>query len=271
MKIKTLMTTVLIASSAVGVNAQQLKSGIDVANLDQTVNPGTDFYQYACGGWMKSNPLPAAYSRFGSFDRLQEDNNKRINSILKELQNAKKGAYKEGSVEQKLADFYKLAMDQKRRNKEDLSPVMPLVKELEDATTMDDLFAIHKRMLAYGNQQFFRFGYGADEKDSKHNILNVMQGGITLGQKEYYLDNDSITTSIRDAYRSHIYRMFRMFGFDELAAKQKMENIMKVETQLAKVSKSRTELRDGEANSHKMSISEFQSRSVSCNNWMPLV
>ena len=260
MKIKTLMTTMLIASYTIGVSPQQLKSGIDVANMNQTVNPGMDFYQYACGGWMKNNPLPAAYSRFGSFDRLQEDNNKRINSILKELQNAKKGTYKEGSTEQKLADFYKLAMDQKRRNKEDLSPVMPLIKELEDATTMDDLFAIHKRMLAYGNQQFFRFGYGADEKDSKNNILNVMQGGITLGQKEYYLDNDSITTGIRDAYRSHIYRMFRMFGFDELAAKQKMENIMKVETQLARVSKSRTEMRDVEANYNKMSIADFQSR-----------
>ena len=85
-----MMSIMLIASATMGVEAQQLKSGIDVTNLNQTVKPGDDFYQYACGGWMKKNPLPAAYSRFGSFDQLQEDNNKRINKILKDLTTGKK-------------------------------------------------------------------------------------------------------------------------------------------------------------------------------------
>ena len=130
MKIRTFMSMMLIASATVGVEAQQLKSGIDITNLNQTVKPGEDFYQYACGGWMKKNPLPAAYSRFGSFDQLQEDNNKRINSILKDLSSGKKKLQK-GTVEQKLGDFYKLAMDQKRRNREGISAVQPILKELE--------------------------------------------------------------------------------------------------------------------------------------------
>ena len=252
-----MMSIMLIASATMGVEAQQLKSGIDITNLNQTVKPGNDFYQYACGGWMKKNPLPAAYSRFGSFDQLQEDNNKRINTILKDLTSGKK-KYQKGSVEQKLGDFYKLAMDQKRRNREGVAPVLPYLKELEQAATKDDLFAVQQRLLQYGDQEFMRFGFGADEKDSKNNILNVSQGGIALGQKEYYLDTDSITTSIRDAYRSHIYRMFRLFGYDEMRAKEKMDQVMRVETALAKVSKSRTELRDVEANYNKMTMQEFQ-------------
>jgi len=124
---------------------------------------------------MKKNPLPAAYSRFGSFDQLQEDNSKRINTILTELQ---KGKYETGTTEQKLSDLYKLALDMKRRNKEGLAPVKPLLKQLAQASTNDDLFEIQKYLLKYGDQQFMRAGFGADEKNSTQNILNVNQGGI---------------------------------------------------------------------------------------------
>jgi len=232
----------------------QLQSGLDVTNFNQQVRPGDDFYEFACGGWMKKNPLPAAYSRFGSFDQLQEDNSKRINTILTELQ---KGKYETGTTEQKLSDLYKLALDMKRRNKEGLAPVKPLLKQLAQASTNDDLFEIQKYLLKYGDQQFMRAGFGADEKNSTQNILNVNQGGITLGQKEYYLDNDAATKQIRDAYKAHIVRMFQMYGFNEEIAKKKMESIMSIETALARVSKSRTELRDVEANYNKMTLKDF--------------
>ena len=235
----------------------QLRSGINMADMDTSVRPADDFYEYACGGWMKANPLPAAYSRYGSFDRLGEDNNKRINGILKELQ---ENSYAEGTVEQKLSDLYKLAMDSARREQEGLAPVMPLLKRLEAAKTKDKLFAIQLEMMPYGESEFFYAGMGADEKNATENILNIYQSGLTLREREYYLENDEATVKIREAYKQHIVRMFQLFGFSKGVATKKMKNIMKVETALAKVSKSRTELRDPEANYNKMTLQDFNTR-----------
>ena len=247
-----------MASVSMMMMAQSdLGSGLNQADFNKNVRPGDDFYEYACGGWMKNNPLPGAYSRYGSFDRLQEENDKRINGILKELQS---NTYKKGTVEQKLSDLYKLAMDSTRRNKEGVAPLMPLIKKLEAAKTNKQLLEIQLSQAPYGEQEFF-FGYfGADEKNAGHNILNLYQGGLTLGQKEYYLENDKATADIREAFKKHVVKMFQLFGFSKSAATKKMQNIMKVETALAKVSKSQTELRDVEANYNKMTLKEFESR-----------
>ena len=235
----------------------QLKSGINLNDLDKSVRPADDFYEYACGGWMKANPLPAAYSRYGSFDRLAEDNNKRINGILKELQ---ENTYSAGTVEQKLSDLYKLAMDSARREKEGLAPVMPLIKRLEAAKKKEQLFAIQLEMMPYGESELFGSYIGADEMDAMKNILTVRQGGLTLGQKDYYLENDEATVKIREAFKKHIVRMFQLFGFSKSAAEKKMKNVMKVEMVLAKASKSRTELRDPIANYNRMTLSDFQAK-----------
>ena len=234
-----------------------LRSGLDVTDFNKTVRPGDDFYEYACGGWMKKNPLPAAYSRYGSFDRLQEDNDKRVNGILKELL---ENSYEKGTLEQKLSDLYKLAMDSVRRNQEGVAPLMSLIKRLEAAKTNDQLLAIQLEQAPYGEEEFFFCGFGADEKNATQNILNVYQGGLSMGQKEYYLDNDKATADIREAFKKHVVKMFQLFGFSKGAATKKMQNIMKVETALAKVSKSRTELRDPEANYNKMTLQEFEAK-----------
>ena len=132
MKIKAMLPMMMIASVPL-VSMAQGQAGIRETNLDKSVRPADDFYQFATGGWQKNNPLPAAFSRFGSFDQLQEDNNKRINTILTELLKKKT---KQGTIEQKLGDFYKLAMDSVRRNKEGVSPLMPLINEMEGAKTL---------------------------------------------------------------------------------------------------------------------------------------
>ena len=249
-KVFVMMALAMMTASA----SAQLKSGINLNDLDKSVRPADDFYEYACGGWMKANPLPAAYSRYGSFDRLGEDNNKRINGILKELQ---ENSYPAGTVEQKLSDLYKLAMDSARREKDGLAPVMPLIQRMEAAKTKEQLFAIQLEMMPYGDAELFVAYIGADEKNATQNILNFMQGGLTLGQKDYYVENDEATVKIREAYKKHIVRMFQLYGFKKGVAEKKMKNILKVETALAKASKSRTEMRDPIANYNKMALKEL--------------
>ena len=258
MGIKKVFMMMIVSSMSMMAMAQEpLKSGIDLSDLNQKVQPGEDFYEYACGGWMKKNPLPAAYSRFGSFDRLAEDNNKRINGILKELL---ENTYPEGTVEQQLSDLYKLAMDSVRREKEGIAPAMPIIQKMEAAKTKEQLFAIQLELMPYGNMEFFHLYFGADDKNASQNILSINQGGLTLGQKDYYLENDEATIKIREAYKAHIVRMFQLFGFKKSVAEKKMKNIMKVETALAKVSKSRTELRDPIANYNKMTFADFDAK-----------
>lgn len=251
---KQIIPIMLIASAPLTGMAQN-KSGIVVDNLDKTANPTEDFYKFATGGWQKNNPLPAAYSRFGSFDQLQEDNNKRINAILSELL---KKNYKAGTTEYKLSEFYKQAMDSVRRNEEGVRPVMPILNEMEAAKTLADLRKVQLNHPVAGYGIPLGYGFGADEKNAKMNILQISQGGLTLGLKEYYLDNDAATKTIRDAYKQHIVKMFKLFGFDEAEATAKRDAIMRFETSVALISKNRTELRDVEANYNKTTLEAFK-------------
>ena len=165
---KKLFMMMAVATMTATASAQQLRSGIDLTDLNTTVKPADDFYEYACGGWMKKNPLPAAYSRYGSFDRLAEDNNKRLNAILDELLH---GTFAKGTVEQKLSDLYNLAMDSTRRNQDGVQPVMDIIQQLEKAKTVKQLFDIQLSLAPYGNNEFFRAGIGADEKNASQNKI----------------------------------------------------------------------------------------------------
>ena len=256
MRIKKLLPMMFLASVPFIAMAQG-QAGIKAENLDKSVRPADDFFRFATGGWQKLNPLPGAFSRFGSFDQLQENNNKRINTILTDLLK-KQG--KEGSVEKKLGDFYKLAMDSVRRNKEGVSPVKPLLDEMENAKTLTDLRNLQIKYATFGYGVPFGYDFDADQKNAKQNILNLGQGGLTLGQKEYYLDNDKATSEIRNAYRQFIVNMFRLFGFSDTQAQARRDAIMRYETMLALISKSNTELRDVEANYNKMTLDEFKEK-----------
>ena len=254
MNMKMIIPMMMIAAMPFGAEAQD-KSGLVMSNLDKTVRPADDFYQFATGGWQKNHPLPAAYSRFGSFDQLAEDNNKRINTILGEL---KKKSYKKGTIEQKLSDFYKLALDVDARNKAGISPVKPLLDEIAAANTKADLRKIQMKYAVQGLGVGFGTGFGADEKNVSMNIYNVMQGGLTLGSKDYYMNNDSATVAIREAFKKYVAKMFQLYGFTADVAAQKAQAIFLHETSLATVSKSRTELRDPQANYNKMTLKQFK-------------
>ena len=244
----------LVAAPTQGLMAQN-QSGLDMTNFDKSVRPADDFYRYATGGWQKLHPLPAAYSRYGSFDMLQENVNKQVNSILTSLTKKK---FKEGTTERKLSDFYKLAMDQDRRNKEGLAPVKSLLDEMEAAKTLDQLHDLQLKYAKIGYGVPFGSYFGADDKNVTRNILCLSQGGLTLGQKDYYLNNDKATSDIRDAYKKHLVRMFKLYGFSDAQASAKAADVFRAETELAIASKSNTELRDPQANYNKMSLKEFE-------------
>ena len=234
---------------AMGCTKQQT-TGIDLTNLDTTAVAQNDFYQYACGGWMEKNPLTAEFSRYGSFDVVREANQKQLNELIGEIA-AKQ--HQAGTIEQKIGDLYNLALDTARRDVEGIAPVQP---ELEKIWAVQDRHEFDE--LLGSTYQFGIFGIyvDADEMNSSMNILKEFQGGFALGEKEYYLDDDSTTLRIREAYQKHVANMFRLFGYDD--AEAKAATVLRLETRLAKAAKDNVELRDPQANYNKMSIADLK-------------
>ena len=262
MKIKIMlhaMTFAAVLASCQTNGESSQKSGIDLANLDSTYLPGTDFYMFATGGWQKAHPLTDEYSRYGSFDVLQENNNKQLRELIEGVaaqQNEK------GSVAQKIADLYNSAMDSVALNEHGLDEMAAFLAcdgyQTSAQITQDWLKQVWPKMLRQGVDGLMGFYIGADEKDSKNNILSIVQGGLTLGQKDYYLDQDPETAKIREAYVAYIRQLISHVGFGESDAARSSDDVMRIETRLAKASKSMTELRDPEANYHKMSYDQLK-------------
>ena len=249
-----------IAMTAACTNGgKQLASGIDLANLDSTYLPGTDFYMYATGGWQKAHPLTAEYSRFGSFDQLQEDNNERLRSLIDSVSAQEN---EKGSIEQKIADLYKSAMDSVNLNEHYWGALEGFLLcdgyQNSPEITKDWLEEVWPRMQRQGVPGLFGMYIGADEKDSKNNLVTIFQGGLTLGQKDYYVDDDPRTQEIRKAYQKYISDLCVHTGFSEKDAKRIAEDVLRIETRLAQASKSRTELRDPEANYNKLTYDELK-------------
>lgn len=262
MKIKIMlhaMTFAAVLASCQTNGESSQKSGIDLANLDSTYLPGTDFYMFATGGWQKAHPLTDEYSRYGSFDVLQENNNKQLRELIEGVaaqQNEK------GSVAEKIADLYNSAMDSVALNEHGLDEMAAFLAcdgyQTSAQITQDWLKQVWPKMLRQGVDGLMGFYIGADEKDSKNNILSIVQGGLTLGQKDYYLDQDPETAKIREAYVAYIRQLVSHVGFGETDAARISDDVMRIETRLAKASKSMTELRDPEANYHKMSYDQLK-------------
>ncbi len=262
MKIKIMlhaMTFAAVLASCQTNGESSQKSGIDLANLDSTYLPGTDFYMFATGGWQKAHPLTDEYSRYGSFDVLQENNNKQLRELIEGVaaqQNEK------GSVAQKIADLYNSAMDSVALNEHGLDEMAAFLAcdgyQASAQITQDWLKQVWPKMLRQGVDGLMGFYIGADEKDSKNNILSIVQGGLTLGQKDYYLDQDPETAKIREAYVAYIRQLVSHVGFGETDAARISDDVMRIETRLAQASKSMTELRDPEANYHKMSYDQLK-------------
>ena len=259
MNFKHILPAALVALAMLTGCGNQKKAetpvGIDLANLDTTAVVGEDFYQYACGGWIKSHPLTAEYSSFGVFNVLNEKNRERLNELFESLASQQNAP---GSVAQKIGDLYTLALDSAKLNAEGIAPIQERMKQIAGIKDKAEILPLTAELYRDGISCYFFSYVGADIKNSKMNLFQLYQGGINLGEKEYYLDNDSVTTNIRDKYKQHIVNVFRLAGFDDATARQKMEAVMEIETSIAKVSLSATEQRDPAANYHKMSLDELK-------------
>ncbi len=260
-KILFLAAATLAVAACTG--EKKMNAGIKAENLDQTARPGDDFYQFANGGWIAANPITDEYSRFGSFDKLAEDNRQQLKDLIDGIVAADNEF---GTNAQKIADIYKMVMDTTRRNNEGIEPLRPYLERIAAISDRSQIMREMTELDPYGMSGLFDVGIGADMMDSKMNLVSLGQGGLSLGQKEYYLDTDEATTAIREAFKKHVVRMFTLFGFDEAEAQAKMEAVMRIETRLAEKSRSRVELRDPASNYHKMAYADLK-KDFSGINW----
>ena len=245
-----------VLSSCGGQKEARNTSGIDLANMDTTVSAGQDFFRYACGGWNDAHPLTAEYSRYGTFDQLAENNQKQLRELIEGLASQQNEA---GTVAQKIGDLYNIAMDSVARNEQGFAPVKPMLDKIGALTDKSQIIPMSVEMRRFqGIGTYFNYYVYADPKNSALNIFQMGQGGINLGEKEYYLDTDSITENIRNEYKKYIAKLFALAGFSEAEAQQKVADVMEIETSIAKVSRSAAELRNPEANYHKMSYADLK-------------
>ena len=241
-----------VACMASCQNNQPKTPAIDLSNFDLSVAPNADFYQYATGGWQKNNPLKPEFSRYGSFDVLRENNEKRINALFQEMTKLEAAP---GSVEQKISDLYKMGLDSVRLNAEGAAPLaadLQLVEGLVDRSQLPEVLA--KIHMALANP-FFGIGVMADLMDSNVNTLYVGQSGISMGDRDYYVDPEN--ARIKEAYKNYLVRIFTLAGYDEAAAAQAAADALEVEDSLAEVFFSNVEQRDIPAQYNPMTRAEF--------------
>ena len=245
-----------LAFCALGAFAQaNLSSGIDLKNLDTSIKPGDDFYHFAAGGWLKSHPLDAEHAENGAFVDLQELNQQRIKDII--LEYASK-PQQQGSLGQKIGSLYNLMMDSARLNREGWAPIKPTLDKIAAIKNRKEYQLVCAQLDRNGEgTMMFGIGVGADQKDAEWNLVGIGQGGLGLGERDYYVSDDAQNKRVLEAYKQYLKKLFMLTGADEATAQKKMEAVIAIETRIAKVSYDQVKLRDIDANYHKMSYNQL--------------
>lgn len=233
---------------------QPMRSGIDRANFDTSVKPGDDFYEYVNGTWIKDNPIPPEYGRWGAFPKLRDENLQRLKEIVEGL-SAQSAAL--DPDEQKIRDFYATAMDEQKLKEQGAQPLKEELERIGKIENGDDVIAEVGRLHATGASALFAMGVGQDERQSDTYAVHLHQGGLGLPEREYYLSKSKDSQKIRDEYRKHVAKMLELLGNAPDAAAAGADTVMKIETQLAEASRTPVQLRDREANYNKKSVGDL--------------
>ena len=248
-KIILLFMSVIAMTSVAGTPIK----AVDRNNLDPTTMPGENFYQYACGGWKLNNPLDPQYARFGTFDQLAENSRNQVKEIITTLGTNNP----RGSIKQKVGDLYAMGMDSVRLNKEGMSPLKAGIDQYKTLTRDEFMAAIADQHAGIASP-FFNSAVMADLKDSNTNMMYLMQGGLGMGDRDYYLENDANTAKVRNAYVNYIQQLFQLIGYKKANAKKAAQRVMNIETALARVAMTREETRDYSKLYNVMSLDQLR-------------
>ena len=252
------LSALIFTTTSCSMEKSELTSGINFANLDTTVCPATDFYRYACGGWMDSHPLTGEYSRYGTFDKLGEENKVQLKDLITSIAAEK---HEKNSIKQKIGDLYNLGMDTETIEKQGATPLQDELKTIKDISSKEQLPGILAEMQLAGSSPFLGIFGEADPDNSSLNMAWIWQSGLGIGDKDYYLD--ASTQPIRDAYLALMKKMFTLSGYAEMMGMQGKEqqlaqNVLNLETEMAKIFMTKEDQRDPHKTNNPKTLAEFQ-------------
>jgi len=259
---KSYIYVALVATCALAVRGSETNSATETAPpvprfstnyMDLSVDPGKDFYHYADGTWLKNNPVPADKSRWASFMELSERNWYLIHQILEDAAADTKSAAK--SPRREVGDFFASAMNTNRIEKLKFGPIEDDLKRVDRVRNVKDMFALLADFHRRGIGGVFDAGIAPDEKNSSIYAYYLQQGGLTMPDRDYYLKD--IFAEIRQKYREHVAKMFRLLGEDQNKALIDAATVLDLENDLAQASRTRVELRDPDKNYNKFDTAEF--------------
>ena len=239
--VAALAVAALAADAQAPAAAQGAVHGVNKADMDMSVRPGDDFYQYAGGGWLKANPMKPEYSSYGVFNDLAETNRKQIRELFENL-SKEKHAF--GSVGQKVADLYNMAMDSVRLNKEGAAPLQKDLDKVKAFSKKADFTAFITDQHLYMGNPFFGIGVDTDLKNSDLNVMWLSAGTSGLPDRDYYLNTDADSKKKQEAYRAYLSKIFQLSGYKKKEAEKAAKVIYNIEYQFAEAKMSRAEARD---------------------------
>ena len=238
-----------------GTGCKQSRQSLDLTNLDTSVDPKQDFYQYACGGWMEKNPLPGEYSRYGAFDQLRETSQNQLQTLITDLA---ANVDKETGTAKKIGMLYNMVMDSAKLNEQGMEPVRPLLESVQALDSKEAALGALAGLHHQGIMPFFYYFVGPDIENSEANMMLLDQGGLGMPDRDYYLEQDENNKKIRAAYVNMLEKMFVLYGSTPDEARAKAADVLALETRIAASHFSREECRVPKDNFNRMTVEDLQ-------------